>query len=505
MITAELEFKRIQTYLFSSPRLRAMLGANARLGRVIRMELPKLASEMGAKAQPDLIQELPQASKQDPLNNAESLMRDDPQAIYCDYGVLVRDGGHFRATFESPEAAKAFISRTFALLYEKLPGILVEAKLDGKRLSTEDWGEMPFQHPIFQVSHAFGDRPASKRDRERFVAAEEEQLEAVGKRFREDNQDVIGFLQHQGIVPAPEKPPEQIADLKDPRGMIALIHADGNGIGARYTRWRNQSSAEGLLGEAHGERFFHSMRVAVRRALVTALREIFSNAPGAYQLLMLGGDDLLLVCAASHALPFLLAYAKALADFPLADGTPLTIGAGVAIAKDTFPLYRLHAIAETLADSAKQRYRANPQLGSVLDWHITTNTWVDDPMAERRMENLAPGAILSGRPYPVLNQTDETSLETLVRSTQSLIATPNLARSQLRSLVEAMREGKALGELAWQELPNNTRQALITALGRTSPWQAHGGDERVSDIADRVEIYELLRIDGQNDSEKGTP
>lgn len=503
MITAELEFKRIQTYLFSSPRLRAMLGANARLGQVIRMELPKLASEMGAKAQPDLVQALPQASTQDPLNNAESLMRDDPQAIYRDYGVLVRDGGHFHATFESPEAAKAFISRAFGLLYEKLPGILVEAKLDREHLSTEDWGELPFQHPVFQVSHAFGDRPASKRDRERFVAAEEEQLEADGKRFRENCQDVIGFLQHQRMIPADDQPPEQIADLKDARGMIALIHADGNGIGARYKAWRDQLSAEGLLREAHGERFFHSMRVAVRRALVTALREVFANAPGAYQLLMLGGDDLLLVCGARHALPFIVAYAKALADLPLADGKPLTIGAGVAIAKDTFPLYRLHDIAEALADSAKQRYRADPELGSVVDWHITTNTWVDDPIAERRMESLAPGAILSGRPYPVLDQANATSLETLVHSAQSLIATPNLARSQLRSLVEAMRAGKALGELAWYELPKNTRQALIKALNRTNLWQAHDGDERLSDLPDRVELYELLRTDGQND--KGTP
>lgn len=36
MNKVELEFKRIQTYLFASPRLRAMLGANAALGHTIR-------------------------------------------------------------------------------------------------------------------------------------------------------------------------------------------------------------------------------------------------------------------------------------------------------------------------------------------------------------------------------------------------------------------------------------------------------------------------------------
>jgi hypothetical protein len=205
---------------------------------------------------------------------------------------------------------------------------------------------------------------------------------------------------------------------------------------------------------------------------------------------MLGGDDLLLVCGARYALPFVVAYAEALAKLPLADGKPLTIGAGVAIAKETFPFFRLHAIAEALADSAKQRYRADPSLGSVVDWHITTNAWVDDPIAERRMESLAPGAVLSLKPYPVLGPQ---SLAHLIAAAKSLTQSKQLARSQLRALVETLREGQKLGELAWYELPKGTRELLSGALERNTPWQLQSGDMRLTDLPDLVELYELLR------------
>ena len=40
-------FSRAQTWLFAVPRLRAMVGANALLGKTLRVELPKLARATG--------------------------------------------------------------------------------------------------------------------------------------------------------------------------------------------------------------------------------------------------------------------------------------------------------------------------------------------------------------------------------------------------------------------------------------------------------------------------
>lgn len=507
MNKVELEFKRIQTYLFASPRLRAMLGANAALGSTIRIILSRLARECGASADPGTLQHMPTADAQDPLQRIQPFVRhtildaedhvllaDDPQALYRNFGVLVRDGGHFIATFPEEAQARAFIERATARVTEELPGILLEARLNGEKYAITATGESLFQHPGFQVSHHLGNKPAERRGaKNAFVSAEEMQMEERGRRFREDPGDLIGLLEQARAIPCADEPLQSLAEVAG-EGYLALIHADGNGMGQRYQAWRAQGSQQGLASEAHGERFYHSMRVAVRSALTEALAQTFKDAPERYQLLMLGGDDLLLACAASHALPFVCAYTEALAKRRLCDQQPLSVGVGVAIARQSFPFHRLHATAEALADSAKQLYRAHPELGSVVDWHITTNAWMENPLAERRADSLAGQAVLSGKPYPVLGARGLSAL--LAQSAQLSQTSSQVARSQLRQLVEVMRQGPALAELAWEELPKTmgaTLRHTLTAFGQSGPFKALDNDVRLSILPDLVELLEIQR------------
>lgn len=78
------------------------------------------------------------------------------------------------------------------------------------------------------------------------------------------------------------------------------------------------------------------------------------------RLLMLGGDDLVLVCGAPYALPFVRALAKHVREetkeLP-GDKTPLDIGAGVAIVQASFPFHRAHQLAEQLAESREPQGR----------------------------------------------------------------------------------------------------------------------------------------------------
>ncbi|MFN3884834.1 MAG: Cas10/Cmr2 second palm domain-containing protein [Rhodocyclaceae bacterium] len=514
----ELEFKRIQTYLFASPRLRAMLGANAALGQTIRVRLPQIAKECGAMADEETLANMPSAVPEDPLQRAylltsNDLLADDPAHLYRNYGVLVRDGGHFIATFPEPERARCFIERAIACIAQELPGILIEARLDGERFAHAPSGESLFQHPAFQVSQHLGNLPAESRGAKgTFVSAEEKRMEDRGGHFRSDPYDLIALLESAQLIPCPGVPPQTLEEVAG-NDYLALVHADGNSIGKRYQEWRRRSPApdRSLSAEAHGERFYHSMRVAVRRALTEALEQVFSAEaslrgelllPESYQLLMLGGDDLLLTCAASYALPFVRAYAEALERIPLCDGKPLSIGAGVAIARRTFPFHRLHATAEALADSAKQRYRAEPALGSVVDWHVTSSAWLDDPIAQRRNDSHAGNAVLSGKPYPVLGAR---SLDTLLRAAESIGQATTVARSQLRRLVEVMRQGPSLAELSWLELPQAMRETLRDALadfGQTGLFRPLADDLKISVLPDLVELYEIARRSRQDLKER---
>ena len=504
MNKVELEFKRIQTYLFASPRLRAMLGANATLGRTVRVDLLNIAKACGAKADESIADLMPCADQDDPLVKAVDKMpnregiTDDPASIYRTYGVLIRDGGHFIASFPNEASARAFIEQANVCITEKLPGILIEARLDGNPFERPTTGECLFQHAGFQVSQHLGNRPAKglNTKKDAFVSAEEEAMEAAGKKFRDQPTDLIALLEKSRSIPCPAEPPESLSDIAN-GDYLALIHADGNGIGSRYKDWmgKSQKKEGSLEREAHGEKFFHSMRVAVRKALVSALNEVFVNNPKSYQLLMLGGDDLLLVCAAEYALPFVCAYAKALAQEKLSDSEALTVGAGVIIAKETFPFHRLHAMAEALADSAKRRYRAEPSLGSVVDWHVTSSSWIEDPIKERQADSLTDSAVLSGKPYPVLGSY---SLDSLLKHSEEIRQDPKVARSQLRALVETMRQGPKLAELAWRELPEGTYEPLVEALKKfdqnglfRSVSTAPDSTRQVSVLPDIVELLEI--------------
>lgn len=514
MNKVELEFKRIQSYLFASPRLRAMLGANSFLGRTVRLELTELARDCNAKPDQSIVQEMPEAMPDDPLRQALVsvpnlkcvVLIDDPAAVYRENGVMVRDGGHFIATFADAKSARNFVERAYECITERLPGILVEARIDGERVALPVHGESLFQHSGFQVSRNLGNRPAEKRGiKGQFVSAEEQQLEERGRTFRDQPTDLIGILEQAQVIPCADEPPQSLTDITGQEGYLALIHADGNSVGKRYGEWQQVGLANtsGLAREAHGERIFHSMRVAVRRALVQALEHVFKQAPQRYQLLMLGGDDLLLACSAELALPFVCAYAKALDQYPLCDGAPLSIGAGVAIAKASFPFHRLHSMAEALADSAKQRFRAEPDVGSVVDWHISTNAWVDDPIAERRAESLTNNAVLSNKPYPVQGKR---SLAELIAQTEGLKQSPDVARSQLRRLVEILRQGPHLAELGWLELPTKMRLTLagnLRPFDHEGPFRATQEGIRMSVLPDLVELLEIDRL-GKNARPKHT-
>jgi hypothetical protein len=288
------------------------------------------------------------------------------------------------------------------------------------------------------------------------------------------------------------KRPQELKGLVG-SGYLALIHADGNGVGSG-------------AGKPESERagFFHRNRVLLRRALHEAIN---ANCPdeGLAPLLplMLGGDDLLLVCRAETALPFVLTLCEALASFQrdTSAAFELTLGVGVVFAKHTIPIYRLHAVAEQLASSAKRRYRGFKKAGakgrSVVDWAVYSTAWVDDPEEIRRRDWLRDSGqdlrVLSQRPVDVLGQ-GLGSLQGLVEGAKKLERAP---RSQLRYLVEQLPLGRALSDLAFAELSKEARTAL-NEVGVTGPWRRAANEGPwITELLDLVEIAEIARL-GRN-------
>ena len=485
-IPVHIELQRVQTWLFAVPRLRAMVGANALLGETLRVALPNLARETGHGWMLAPCNETyPAADPNDPLKD-----HDDPAADAKD-GILSRDGGHFEALFAS--GAEVFAEEAGRLLRSNLPGLRFRISIDGNLL-TKSQTHLSTELPVLAPCEWTG------RDLASAIVVQGDELPAVSldvarrheaARRTEDGTavDVASLLSDKTKLEALNRA-QELKDLVG-NGYLALIHADGNGVGSG-------------AGKTDSERatFFHRNRVLLRRAVKKA---IDSHCPDTGQSplipLMIGGDDLLLVARAEIALPFIVTLCEELdATQKDSSGFKLTLGVGVVIAKHTIPIHRLHEVAEQLAGSAKRRFRGfknGDAKRSVVDWAVYSTAWVDDPVEVRRRDWLRGSGselrMLSQRPVDALGEGTD-SLQGLVNRVEKL---KHLPRSQLRYLVDQLPLGRTLTELAFAELPQEVKGPLAEA-DVTTPWRrAANNGPWLTALLDLVEVAEIARL-GRN-------
>jgi len=489
MTPVHIEFQRVQTWLFAVPRLRAMVGANALLGETLRIELPKLAREIGhGWTLAPSTETYPVAAPNDPLKD-----HDDP-ADDAKAGILSRDGGHFEAQFAS--GAEAFADAAEHLLRTKLPGLRFRVSIDGEsrtksqvHLSTE----LPVLAPCEWTGRGLASAIVEQGDERPAVSLDVARRHEAAK-MAEDGEarDVASLLSTTTKLQKLERA-QELKELVG-SGYLALIHADGNGVGSGAGKTESERAA-----------FFYNNRVLLRRAMKEAIDDACDNdkpgkdeSPAPLVPLMLGGDDLLLVCRARVALPFVLKLCETLDSLQKnRTGFKLTLGIGVVFAKQTIPIHRLHEVAEQLASSAKRRFRGLKEgevKRSVVDWAAYSASWINDPEEVRQRDWLRGSGselrVLSQRPVDVLGEGTD-SLQGLVSGAEKLKHAP---RSQLRYLVDQLPRGRALSELAFAELPQEAKGPLAEA-GVTTPWRcAANNGPWLTALLDLVEIAEIARL-----------
>lgn len=481
MSRVHVELQRVQTWLFAVPRLRAMVGANTLLGEVLRIRLPALAREQSSWRLTGGLEGYPSAAAEDPLSGHDNPASDARE------GIVSRDGGHFEAEFVSGE--REFVIAAAALLRRELPGIRfrisvdkVEQRAASKGLSTE----LPVLAPCEWTGRGLASVMIRQGDERVSVSLDvSRRHEAATRAERDKAQDLASLL--KGTTKLEGIPRARTFQGLAGRGYLALIHADGNGVGS-------------AAGSSDVERaaFFHQNRVLLRRALRAAIDaqcEGVDIAP--LQLLMLGGDDVLVVSRAETAFPLVVKLCEELDKLQGDDkaGFKLTLGVGVVFARPTIPIHRLHEVAERLAASAKRRFRgfSEGERRSVADWAVYTTAWVDDPEEVRRRDWVRgvgnDARALSRRPVDVLGGGLD-SLQGLLGAAEKIKDAP---RSQFRYLVEQLPRGRALSDLAYAELSPEARKALGNA-GVKKVWARTNSGPSLTSVLDLVEVSEINRL-----------
>lgn len=567
----KIEFQRIQTYLFAARRLRDMVGANVLLGEVIRVELLDLLVSKYSKSLVDLTalgSTSPPASKLsfDPLNAAvasgHDFDLDDPSALYK-IGVLSRDGGHFWVIFSDETEANGFSKEAAALISRRLPGLIFSIEvidLDSvfarnARGGTHAYGRAkPQSASESQVvsSPMVQDCEASELGYASVSNKAGGELVSQGVQLRRDayrklrgkppydgksTRDIVGLLGLHGANLKDDMEEDDFHTLCG-RDYLAVIVADGNDIGARALRSIGveqgpnatsgmpsgpTSMVEFVSREMAMEAFFQKTRVTLRKAVSEAITTVFGQAGSEferkYKLLMLGGDDLLMVCPAGAAPGFveeLSRHVKALE--PDSDG--LTLGIGVAFTAPNVPFHHAHATAEELASSAKRLYRRYREEGSpcsTVDWMLETGSWSPDPIELRLRDSvarLADGSIIttSCRPVPLMDGDEGAEVTNQVPSFSSLLSaaealakqvegdadSKSVSRSRLHAFAEDLIRGKEWSTYQLKSSAPGFQKALDSSCGIKSEnlWQEVVYNFHRTTFRD---IFELMEIVGMAD------
>jgi hypothetical protein len=216
--------------------------------------------------------------------------------------------------------------------------------------------------------------------------------------------------------------PREFDDLGGTRGehsYIAVVHADGNGMGDRIRRiGKGQANRDYIMAlrrfsgelekssEEALKKTLEQLAIPIKRdggslilhkndaGKLLAKVELKKQAGGGshylpFRPIVFGGDDVTFVCDGRLGLSLAVEYLKQFeahtAELPDGKGKA-TACAGVAIVKTHYPFARAYSLAEGLCNEAKKYLRRESLGGSGLDWHFALSGLSEDIGGIRRRE-----------------------------------------------------------------------------------------------------------------------
>jgi Cas10/Cmr2, second palm domain len=482
----------IQPYIFGSNRLRENIGASQLVAQATE------AWAFGALPNPNNL-------------NADDKRIEEP-SYHLAAEVLYAGGGNFVVLFQTVEGAKAFTRALSHKALEDAPNLqLVIAQQEF------DWDNSVLSKAVDnlfkQLAKKKRSRPLSAplmglgvtvmcqstglpavdvtegiREDEGYPASAEilvklDATKAANGRLRTMFDAALGS---DYVFPLDF---DELGRSEGEHSYIAVVHADGNGMGDRIQRIGKMSKNNRdyitrlrAFSQAVKEAAQSALDATLER-LVTRLKKdggsqlLHKNAAGKalaeiklkpagggrYFLpcrpIVFGGDDVTFVCDGRLGLSFAVEYLRRFENETEITKRPdcngrITACAGIAIVKTHYPFARAYMLAEELCKSAKTYRRKVSESnvewnGSCLDWHFALSGLSGKIDKIREREYTVSAGSLTLRPVPLDKNPKESQREwNVVRNGITIFQGETWAgrRNKVKSLRETLREGPAAVE-----------------------------------------------------------
>jgi hypothetical protein len=423
-----VDVRHVQSYLFNANELKQNIGASALVEQATHQWiLDQLPAERNVRWD---------AGRNRAVFDERTLGDGSLEAQ-----VIFLGGGNAGIIFPTREKARQFARAYTDSVFEQAPGLEVAvAHVDDVDLARpgafrEAWQrmqtvEMPRQkegrlvsQPVLGLSVtaecSYTGRPA--------VAEDSAGLLYSAEAYAKQHYSTVNFAKERlnNLLPIRGfEYPSQFEELGGERGhasFIAVVHADGNGMGNRI---RSYTECDDNLEMIRRMRIFSEQINQVGLQAMQAVRDFLAGAirlsqdgKHAYLLidrfdeqmkvtlqdgllpfrpLVYGGDDITFVCDGRLGLILAARVLESFAAASLPDGIQTHACAGVAVVHSHYPFARAYQLAEELCQSAKQqarRWDENIRV-SLLNWHATTSNLTLDWEQIRTREYMDGGLLL---------------------------------------------------------------------------------------------------------------
>lgn len=384
----------------------------------------------------------------------------------------------------------------------------------------------PLSNPHFKICDSSGSAPAVKRASQ-YSSFDDRLLSfATDKKLGYDSATTY-FSRFKKYVKQhyPEEKivldaPESLADigqLAKPSGYIGLIYADGNRMG-----WRLQEHFDSFEPIKD---FSEKIKTATSESLFEALHKILQTDKHhfPFEILLVGGDDILLVVPAQHAINVALDFAehfnsKTSYDTKVGEQAYVSLGVGIVIAHATHPIRHLISLAEEFASSAKVKSQeaflnsGQKEEKNCFNFLVNKGASIknyddifDDELQYRDSARAAEATIiLHRRPY------DDVGLKE-VRETIIALKHADAPRTKLMQFYRALYSGWGQGTLdsllIASRLPKAAKNLLLQKFvesGQAFPWHFNAKkNEYDTPLLDWIELYDFIEATANDEETEG--
>lgn len=414
-----LDTTGIQDYVFGSNRLRENIGASYLVSQATK--------EWAKKALQDLGKELNQKVHIPEINSLEEI-HIGSEGVAAE--MVYAGGGNTVLLFASFEYAKRFTQILTKRVLRDAPGLNIVVAHDNEfeldkgtlkktlnRLLEKELAKKKRERvasvPLLGLGVTAACRstqlPAVNTSKE-YVNTDEEDIylisresEAKLKAVPKANQRLIEKFAgtfNSDIYDFPYRT-DYLGRSEGESSYVAIVHADGNGMGNRFQKCGEGKSDQEAIVE------MRKLSLSVEDAGINALRKVLEivhnsidsgeivgeignftlkiSKNGKYYLpfrpLVYGGDDVIFVCEGRLGLELAAIYLREFEKQEAADNEPLTARAGICVVKTHYPFARAYQIVEELYGTAKKFIREERErldnsedyYCSTLDWHFAAS------------------------------------------------------------------------------------------------------------------------------------